>query len=73
MTLFHQQEEMEFDLDVTSVPSGGSETLTIVIEARTKGVASMGKQPRFNLTIPLRTAIDLEVSGYVNRVRLIKI
>lgn len=58
---------MEFELDLTSVPSGGSEALTIVVEARTKGVAAMGRRPRLNLTIPLKTAIDVEIVGFVNR------
>jgi hypothetical protein len=54
---------MEFELDLTSIPSGGSEVLTVVVEARMNSVAAMGRRPRFNLTIPLKTAIDVEILG----------
>lgn len=54
---------MEFELDLMSVPSGGSDVLTVVVEARMNGVAAMGRQPLFNLAMPLRTAIDVEILG----------
>lgn len=58
---------MEFELDLSSIPSGGSDVLTVVVEARMSGVAATGRRPRFNLTIPLKTAIDVEILGYVNQ------
>lgn len=54
---------MEFEIDMTSIPSGGNNDLTVLIEARMNTAAAMGRRPRFNLTIPLKTAIDVEIMG----------
>jgi hypothetical protein len=63
---------MNFELDVTSLQSGGSDSLVILIEARigntdnSDTTSAIGNQTRFNLVMPLKTAIDVEVSGYVD-------
>lgn len=56
-------EKMEFEIDMTSISSGGNNDLTVLIEARMNTAAAMGRRPRFNLTIPLKTAIDVEIMG----------
>lgn len=58
---------MEFELDVTSLNGapGRDESLTLVIEARTSSAEAKGSSTKVNLTLPLRTAMDVEVVGYV--------
>ena len=53
---------MKLLLDVSAVPSGLT-NLTIVAEARVGSGAARGEQTIFNLTLPLRTEIDVEVLG----------
>lgn len=54
---------MEFELDVVSLSSGINDLFSVIIEARMKGSAALGKMTRLNMTIPLSTAIDVEVLG----------
>lgn len=53
---------MKLFLDVSALPSGLT-NLSIVIEARVGSGAARGRQTMFDLTLPLRTEIDLEVLG----------
>lgn len=55
---------MELKLDLTSIPSGSTDLFSIIVEARMNGAEAKGRQTRFNLTVPLTTAIDVEVLGY---------
>jgi len=62
---------MNFELDLTSLQSGDSDSLVVFIEARigntenSDTTSAIGNQTRFNLVMPLKTAIDIEVSGCV--------
>lgn len=57
------KEKMDFQLDLESATSGLSDSLSIVVEARMSGAAAKGRRPRFNLTAPLKTLIDMEIQG----------
>lgn len=56
---------MEFELDVTSLQSGGftEGPLMVNIEARIRTSPANGTRPKFLLSVPLKAAIDLEVLG----------
>lgn len=56
---------MELALDLASIPSGSSGLFSINVEARMRSVEAKGRQTRFNLTVPLITAIDVEILGYI--------
>ena len=55
---------MEFQLDLESVTSGAGNILLIDVEARMKGSRAMGRLASNNLTIALKTSIDVEIIGY---------
>lgn len=61
---------MNFAIDVTPLESGSSDSLEILIEARMGKIGSsetfsaVGDRTRFNLIMPLKTVIDVEVLGY---------
>ena len=61
---FAIQDSTEFELDVTSLMGGtGGDSLTVLIESRIGTAAAKGSLSIFNLTIPLKSSIDVEVVG----------
>lgn len=62
---------MDFELDVTSLQSGSNDSIVVFIEARigntenSETISAVGNKTRCNLVMPLKTAIDIEVLGYV--------